>query len=80
MKRLRHLSRAIRSRQRRVISKDLGIPEAVTLDLISSDRLQLNVYWAGANKKAADEVFKAAQDAGYLKSSPGEGVLYDPGT
>lgn len=63
-----------------VISKDLGIPEAVTLDLISSDRLQLNLYWAGANKKAAEEVFKAAQDSGYLKTAPGEEVLYDPGT
>ena len=63
-----------------IISKDINIPEPVTRELISSDRLQLNVYWASANKKAAQEVFKGAQDVGYLNVMPGEEVLYDPGT
>jgi NitT/TauT family transport system substrate-binding protein len=63
-----------------IISKDLNIPEPVTRELISSDRLQLNVYWASANKKAAQEVFKGGQDVGYLNAMPGEEVLYDPGT
>ena len=63
-----------------IISKDLGIAEPVIRELVSSDRLQLNVYWASANKAAAQEIFKAAQGVGYLKTTPGEGILYDPGT
>lgn len=63
-----------------IISKDLGIAEPVIHELLSSDRLQLNVYWASANKAAAAEIFKAAQGVGYLKATPGEGILYDPGT
>ncbi len=63
-----------------IISKDLGIAEPVIRELVSSDRLQLNVYWASTNKAAAEEIFKAAQGVGYLKATPGEGILYDPGT
>jgi NitT/TauT family transport system substrate-binding protein len=62
-----------------VISKDLNIPEAATRDLLGSDRLQLNVYWARDNKAAAQEVFKGGQAVGYLSAAPGEEVLYDPG-
>jgi NitT/TauT family transport system substrate-binding protein len=63
-----------------VISKDLNIPEVVTRELISSDRLQLNVYWASRNQKAAQAVFKGGQDVGYLSAAPSKEVLYDPGT
>lgn len=63
-----------------VISKDLNIPEVVTRELISSDRLQLNVYWASKNQKAAQAVFKGGQDVGYLSAAPSKEVLYDPGT
>jgi NitT/TauT family transport system substrate-binding protein len=62
-----------------IIAKELGIAEPVIQELTASDRLQLNIYWASANKAAAEEVFKAAQSVGYLKSAPNEGMLYDPG-
>jgi ABC-type nitrate/sulfonate/bicarbonate transport system substrate-binding protein len=61
-----------------IISKAFAIPADVVEELIASGRLHLNLYWAGANKKAAAEVFKAAMDVGYLKKLPAESVLYDP--
>lgn len=61
-----------------VIANDLNISEPVIRELIASDRLQLNVYWAGTNKPAGLEVFKAAMKVGYLKTMPKESILYDP--
>lgn len=61
-----------------LIAKSLRVSGPVIEDLLSSDRLQLNLYWAVDNRQAAAEVFKAAISEGYLKSMPTDGVLYDP--
>jgi len=62
-----------------LIAKSLKVSTPVIEDLLSSDRLRLNLYWASENKRAADEVFKAAITEGYLKNKPTDGILYDPG-
>ena len=61
------------------LAKSLKVSTPVIEDLLSSDRLRLNLYWASENKRAADEVFKAAITEGYLKNKPTDGILYDPG-
>lgn len=62
-----------------LIAESLKVSAPLIQDLISSDRLQLNPYWATEHKNAADEVFKAAISEGYLKAMPTDGILYDPG-
>ncbi|EFI53259.1 MULTISPECIES: ABC transporter substrate-binding protein [Afipia] len=61
-----------------LIAKSLKVSAPVIEDLLSSDRLRLNLYWASDNKHAADEVFNAAISEGYLKTKPTDGILYDP--
>ncbi|MBN8969736.1 MAG: ABC transporter substrate-binding protein [Rhizobiales bacterium] len=61
-----------------LIAKSLNVGAPVIQDLLSSDRLRLNLYWAADNKGAADAVFKAAISEGYLKAVPTDGILYDP--
>jgi NitT/TauT family transport system substrate-binding protein len=61
-----------------LIARDLGVAEPIIQDLVASDRLQLNLYWASTNRAASEEVFKAAKSLGYLKSMPSESILYDP--
>jgi ABC-type nitrate/sulfonate/bicarbonate transport system substrate-binding protein len=62
-----------------IISKATNIPAKVVKELVTSGRLQLNLYWAAENRKASTEVFKAGIDVGYLKRMPVDSVLYDPG-
>ncbi|TAM88692.1 MAG: hypothetical protein EPN41_05370 [Candidimonas sp.] len=61
-----------------IIAKGTGIPDAVLEDLIESDRLRLNVYWAGTHVDAIDAVFEAGVKAGYLKKMPAADVVYHP--
>jgi ABC-type nitrate/sulfonate/bicarbonate transport system substrate-binding protein len=62
----------------KVIGKETKIDAEVLEGLISSDRLGLNVYWAGENRPAAEKVLEAGLETGYLKERPTD-LLYDPG-
>jgi ABC-type nitrate/sulfonate/bicarbonate transport system substrate-binding protein len=61
-----------------IIGKDTKIAPEILEGLIKSDRLGLNVYWAGTHRKAAEKVFEAGMDTGYLKKMPPAGALYKP--
>lgn len=61
-----------------IIGKETKIAPDVLEDLIKSDRLGLNVYWAGAHRKAAEKVFEAGMETGYLKKMPPASALYEP--
>jgi ABC-type nitrate/sulfonate/bicarbonate transport system substrate-binding protein len=62
----------------KIIGKETRIAPEILAGLIKSDRLGLNVYWAGAHRKAAQKVFEAGMNTGYLKKMPPASVLYEP--
>ncbi len=52
------------------------LKKAVLVNLMNSDRLNLNVYWGNTYPDAAKAVFQAATETAYLKSMPSLDILY----